>query len=186
MAFAVRGYGMSAVQHVSSAIFHEPGLQADEESLAALLDDDDDDYRELNELRDDAADDAAADAARALAARPGVVLIRDIPFFSTAEVGLYKFANPVVTHSLKAPGDPTLEPITLSLLLSFSLSPSQFLVASRCLSHATCAATPRTACCRSTGAAMWGTFRPAAPSSASAKSRASPRSSRAACNPRGG
>ena len=72
MAFAVRDYGMSAVQHVSSAIFHEPGLQAGEESLAALLDDDDDDYRELNELRDDAADDAAADAARALAARPGV------------------------------------------------------------------------------------------------------------------
>ena len=35
MAFAVRGYGMSAVAHVESALFHEQGLQDDEAALAA-------------------------------------------------------------------------------------------------------------------------------------------------------
>ena len=34
MAFAVRGYGMSAVAHVESALFHEQGLLDDEAALA--------------------------------------------------------------------------------------------------------------------------------------------------------
>jgi len=69
MAFAVRGYGMSAVAHVSSALFHEPGLQADEETIARSID----------------------VPFSSTATRPGVVLIRDIPFFSTAEDNLLPF-----------------------------------------------------------------------------------------------
>ena len=80
MAFAVRGYGMSAVDAVGSALFHEPGLESDEANAAIE------------------AERAATGAERSggavddrLLARPGVVLIRDVPFFSTAEDSLLPF-----------------------------------------------------------------------------------------------
>ena len=80
MAFAVRGYGMSAIDAVGSALFHEPGLESDEANAAIE------------------AERAATGAERSggavddhLLARPGVVLIRDVPFFSTAEDSLLPF-----------------------------------------------------------------------------------------------
>jgi len=102
MAFAVRGYGMSAVAHVESALFHEQGLQDDEATLA--------DARVRRGAGAAArtgeatgrAGDAVAEAAAAepadpdahpnhAPARPGVVLIRDVPFFSTDEATLLPF-----------------------------------------------------------------------------------------------
>lgn len=81
MTFAMRGYGMSANAHVASALFHEPGLLEDDAAIADML-------------RDEVAVDGgkkgpAPDPSDA--ARPGVVLIRDIPFFSTAEDNLLPF-----------------------------------------------------------------------------------------------
>ena len=89
LAFATRGYAMSAVDAVGSALFNEPGLREDQEREAAAAggfergaeedggeeeDDDDDD------------DDDARGRSRA-----GVVVVRDIPFFSTSEDDLMPF-----------------------------------------------------------------------------------------------
>ena len=80
MTFAVRGYGMSAVDAVGSALFHEPGLEADE--AAAEL---------AEEEAEEEAGGGGGGGGLATATRPGVVLIRDIPFFSTAEDNLLPF-----------------------------------------------------------------------------------------------
>ena len=77
MAFAVRGYGMSATHHVESALFHEPGLKSDEEALAEALADD-----------EPPALCAPIPADPSALARPSTVLIRDVPFFSTNEDNL--------------------------------------------------------------------------------------------------
>ena len=80
MAFAVRGYGMSAVDAVGSALFHEPGLESDEANAAIEAE-----RAATGEERSGGAVDDE------LTARPGVVLIRDVPFFSTAEDSLLPF-----------------------------------------------------------------------------------------------
>ena len=80
MAFAVRGYGMSATHHVESALFHEPGLKSDEEALAEALADD-----------EPPALCAPIPADPSALARPSTVLIRDVPFFSTNEDNLLPF-----------------------------------------------------------------------------------------------
>ena len=102
MAFAVRGYGMSAVAHVESALFHEQGLLDDEAALAdarvrrgagAAARAGEATGRGGNAVAEAAAAetaDAFFDEDRALA-RPGVVLIRDVPFFSTDETTLLPF-----------------------------------------------------------------------------------------------
>lgn len=84
MAFAVRGYGMSATHHVESALFHEPGLKSDEEALAEALADDAPPASLAATPAPRAADPSAL-------ARPGTVLVRDIPFFSTNEDTLLPF-----------------------------------------------------------------------------------------------
>ena len=84
MAFAVRGYGMSATHHVESALFHEPGLKSDEEALAEALADDAPPASRAATPAPLAADPSAL-------ARPGTVLVRDIPFFSTDEDTLLPF-----------------------------------------------------------------------------------------------
>jgi GTP cyclohydrolase I len=84
MAFAVRGYGTSAVAHVESALFHEPTLKRDEEAFDAHL--------EGGALPSAEASGGGVRAPEpGPLARSGVVLIRDIPFFSTHEDSLLPF-----------------------------------------------------------------------------------------------
>lgn len=100
MAFAVRGYGMSAVAHVESALFHEQGLQDDEAALAdararrgagAAARAGEATGRAVDAVAEAAAAETSDDDADRALARPGVVLIRDVPFFSTDETTLLPF-----------------------------------------------------------------------------------------------
>ena len=100
MAFAVRGYGMSAVAHVESALFHEQGLQDDEAELAnararrgagAAARAGEATGRAVDVVAEAAAAETSDDDADRALARPGVVLIRDVPFFSTDETTLLPF-----------------------------------------------------------------------------------------------
>ena len=80
MAFAVRGYGMSAIDAVGNALFHEPGMESDEANAAIEA-----------ERAATGAERSGGAADDHLLARHGVVLIRDVPFFSTAEDSLLPF-----------------------------------------------------------------------------------------------
>lgn len=99
MEFAVRGYGMSAVAHVESALFHEQGLLDDEtnlanarrEALAVSVVDADHAMHDDVSHGTDAAETLEKNAVDPNLARPGVVLIRDVPFFSTDERTLLPF-----------------------------------------------------------------------------------------------
>ena len=101
MEFALRGYGMSAVAHVESALFHEQGLLDDETGLAdarrkaggVSVVATDVARRATHELSAGtaAAETLGGNAVDPSLARPGVVLIRDVPFFSTDEATLLPF-----------------------------------------------------------------------------------------------
>ena len=100
MAFAVRGYGMSAVAHVESALFHEQGLLDDEAALAdarvrrgavAAARTGEAPGRAGDAVAEAVAAETADDDEDRALARPGVVLIRDVPFFSTDETTLLPF-----------------------------------------------------------------------------------------------
>ena len=90
LAFATRGYAMSAVDAVGSALFNEPGLREDQEREAAAAGGFERGAEEDGGEEEDDDDDDDDDDARGRS-RAGVVVVRDIPFFSTSEDDLMPF-----------------------------------------------------------------------------------------------